>query len=141
MKKQKTLNFRLLRKDLKTVEIYRMILSTNILALEELKLKKDYKEWKLLIDNYQSSNEEIELLINNKIKEFKEQYTLSISTISTRYLMQMDIKWYNTLKSTLYIMEDELIDKYQNSVINLWALFFEVDILRKETFVKPLLIK
>lgn len=130
---------RLLRSDLRTVDIYKLILSTNINALHELKASGDYKEWKILFDNYQSSTEEVESMIDNQISEFRRQ--LNLSSISITYLVQMKVRWYNTLKSTLYLMEEELINRYQASVIELWELFFHVDVLRKDTFVKPLLMK
>lgn len=132
-----------LRRPLTKLNIFSMILDINIQALDNLLESDDLKKWEILMDNYQSSLEEVK----KRAKQIREDLQM-LKTVAKNAkmvplisLQGMDTKWYNTLKSTLYIMEEDLIMESQESVNELWGDFFYVDEQRTDNLSKPLNIR
>ena len=132
-----------LRRPLTKLNIFSMILDINIQALDNLLESDDLKKWEILMDNYQSSLEEVK----KRAKQIREDLqmlktvTKNAKIVPLISLQGMDTKWYNTLKSTLYIMEEDLIMESQESVNELWGDFFYVDEQRTDNLSKPLNIR
>lgn len=118
----------ILRRPMFTYEIFNMVIHINIDALEDLLNSHDIEKWRLLLENYQSSPEEIaeridELLVLLKrirVFGYDDPHTVEI-------LSSMDIRWFNQLRSTLYIMEEDLIVNSQDAVSELWDFFFKIE--------------
>ena len=43
--------------------------------------------------------------------------------------------WFNTIMSTLYMMEEDLMEMSSDSVFTLWDIFFTCQVLREENNV------
>ena len=52
-----------------------------------------------------------------------------------------NVRWFNTLRSTLYIMEEDLLIASQPSVNELWNIFFEIEEDLQGNFVRKLKIR
>lgn len=76
-----------------------------------------------IIDRY---NKTKDLLLNKKFEKIDKVF------------INIPSMWYNTLKSTLYYMEEDLINKDSHGVYDLWNFFFNVDIQRNDNLFKPL---
>lgn len=132
-----------LRRPLTKLNIFSMILDINIQALDNLLESDDLKKWEILMDNYQSSLEEVK----KRAKQIREDLQMLKTVVKNAKIVPlislqgMDTKWYNTLKSTLYIMEEDLIMESQESVNELWGDFFYVDEQRTDNLSKPLNIR
>ena len=132
-----------LRRPLTKLNIFSMILDINIQALDNLLESDDLKKWEILMDNYQSSLEEVK----KRAKQIREDLQMLKTVVKNAKIVPlislqgMDTKWYNTLKSTLYIMEEDLIIESQESVNELWGDFFYVDEQRTDNLSKPLNIR
>ena len=119
-------------------EIWHRILEINIKALESLleDNDNDINRWRFLLTNYQSSVEETRE--NAKIlKEILENQYKSPG-ISITFLRGVSSNWLNTFKSTLYMMEEDLIENSPEGVFNLWDIFFRVEEERGLTYSKSL---
>ena len=127
-----------LSRSLSQDEIWHRILEINIKALESLleDNDNDINRWRFLLTNYQSSVEETRE--NAKLlKEILEnQYKKP--GISITFLRGISSNWLNTFKSTLYMMEEDLIENSPEGVFNLWDLFFRVEEERGLTYSKSL---
>jgi hypothetical protein len=127
-----------LSRSLSQDEIWHRILEINIKALESLleENDNDINRWRFLLTNYQSSVEETRE--NAKLlKEILEnQYKKP--GISITFLRGISSNWLNTFKSTLYMMEEDLIENSPEGVFNLWDLFFRVEEERGLTYSKSL---
>lgn len=127
-----------LSRSLSQDEIWHRILEINIKALESLleDNDNDINRWRFLLTNYQSSVEETRE--NAKIlKEILEnQYKKP--GISITFLRGVSSNWLNTFKSTLYMMEEDLIENSPEGVFNLWDVFFRVEEERGLTYSKSL---
>lgn len=76
-----------------------------------------------IIDRYDKTKD---LLLNKKFEKIDKVF------------INIPSMWYNTLKSTLYYMEEDLINKDSYGVYDLWNFFFNVDIQRNDNLFKPL---
>ena len=127
-----------LSRSLSQDEIWHRILEINIKALESLleDNDNDINRWRFLLTNYQSSVEETRE--NAKLlKEILEnQYKKP--GISITFLRGVSSNWLNTFKSTLYMMEEDLIENSPEGVFNLWDIFFRVEEERGLTYSKSL---
>lgn len=115
------------------------ILEINQKAIYEI---SDITEWKILMDNFKITPDEVINIkdsmmglyqgIKNQMKE-TGKLPAHINEISTN--------WYNTLKSTLYMIEPELIKSGKTTqVYDLWDWFFEQDMIRHDTYIDRLKI-
>ena len=59
-------------------------------------------------------------------------------------LKTLKVTWYNTLKSTLFMLEPQLLEEepFALYAINkLWDIFLEIDYIREDNFIYPLDLK
>lgn len=120
------------------LDLFKRVLDVNIQSLEELINDCDdlYERWELLMDNFHCSKEELLDEITKILDKFKSWYVseslpdLSIHSIS--------IRWFNTLRSTFYMIEDEYIEDNGTAVFMLWGWFFKVESLQGNNYLKLL---
>lgn len=124
-----------------------MVLDINIESIEDLLFDKSIKEkWKLLWDNYDIHGDifkEQAINIANMYR-FLRSHIIKYNDIPTLSLKTLKSTWYNTLKSTLFMLEPQLLEEEPFSLyaINkLWDIFLEIDYNRKDNFINPLNIK
>ena len=126
-------------------EILDMVLSVNIEAIEETLREGSVDKWGFLLENYQSSIDEVK----NNANRIKGVYMDIRDDIQgnnylniTKALSNIPLKWLNTLKYTLYLIEPDLLfQKSHSGVWDLWDLFFSVEENSGMNYVKPLNIK
>lgn len=107
-------------------ELLRLIIKINIEALEELLVDKQLKEWDLLLDNFQSSRNELKQLIRDQLDIY---YRLEEEKHPTEYLSLIKPKWRNILMETLFILEEEFYAQGKSeSVVELWGKFFSLSV-------------
>lgn len=119
-------------------EIWHRILEINIKALDSLLEDgdNDINKWRFLLTNYQSSVEETKQNARFLKSLFENQYRKS--GISITFLRTVSINWLNTFKSTLYMMEEDLIENSPEGVFHLWNLFFSIEEERGDSYSKSL---
>ena len=115
------------------------ILEINQKAIYDI---SDIREWKILMDNFEITPDEVINIKTSIIGLYQNirdwvkgngKLPVHISEISTN--------WYNTLKSTLYMIEPELIKSGKTTqVYDLWDWFFEQDVIRHDTYIDRLKI-
>ncbi len=134
-----------IKKPLSMYEILDMVLSVNIEAIEETLREGSVDKWGFLLENYQSSIDEVK----NNANRIKGVYMDIRDDIQgnnylniTKALSNIPLKWLNTLKYTLYLIEPDLLfQKSHSGVWDLWDLFFSVEENSGMNYVKPLNIK
>lgn len=134
-----------IKKPLSMYEILDMVLSVNIEAIEETLREGSVDKWGFLLENYQSSIDEVKNNAN-RIKgvymDIKDDIQGNNYLNITKALSNIPLKWLNTLKYTLYLIEPDLLfQKSHLGVWNLWDLFFYVEENLGMNYVKPLNIK
>lgn len=134
-----------IKKPLSMYEILDMVLSINIEAIEETLREGSVDKWGFLLENYQSSIDEVKNNAN-RIKgvymDIKDDIQGNNCSNITEALSNIPLKWLNTLKYTLYLMEPDLLfQKSHLGVWDLWDLFFYVEENLGMNYVKPLNIK
>ena len=134
-----------IKKPLSMYEILDMVLSVNIEAIEETLREGSVDKWGFLLENYQSSIDEVK----NNANRIKGVYMDIRDDIQgnnylniTKALSNIPLKWLNTLKYTLYLIEPDLLfQKSHSGVWDLWDLFFSVEENSGMNYVEPLNIK
>lgn len=134
-----------IKKPLSMYEILDMVLSVNIEAIEETLREGSVDKWGFLLENYQGSIDEVK----NNANRIKGVYMDIRDDIQgnnylniTKALSNIPLKWLNTLKYTLYLIEPDLLfQKSHSGVWDLWDLFFSVEENSGMNYVKPLNIK
>ena len=116
---------RLSSKSLTQEDIWKNILEINIQAIYNLIESNDLDKWEFLLNNFQSSIEDVKGLAYNWIDSFRTEQNREY--ISKTFLRRLPLKWLNTFKTTLYIMEEDLIQHSSEGVYNLWNTFFEIE--------------
>ena len=116
---------RLSSKSLTQEDIWKNILEINIQAIYNLLESNDLDKWEFLLNNFQSSIEDVKGLAYHWIDSFRTEQNREY--ISRTFLRKLPIKWLNTFKTTLYIMEEDLIQHSSEGVYNLWNTFFEIE--------------
>lgn len=134
-----------IKKPLSMYEILDMVLSVNIEAIEETLREGSVDKWGFLLENYQSSIDEVKNNAN-RIKgvymDIKDDIQGNNYLNITKALSNIPLKWLNTLKYTLYLIEPDLLfQKSHSGVWDLWDLFFSVEENSGMNYVKPLNIK
>lgn len=134
-----------IKKPLSMYEILDMVLSINIEAIEETLREGSVDKWGFLLENYQSSIDEVKNNAN-RIKgvymDIKDDIQGNNYLNITKALSNIPLKWLNTLKYTLYLIEPDLLfQKSHSGVWDLWDLFFSVEENSGMNYVKPLNIK
>lgn len=116
---------RLSSKSLTQEDIWKNILEINIQAIYNLLESNDLDKWEFLLNNFQSSIEDVKGLAYNWIDSFRTEQNRGY--ISRTFLRKLPLRWLNTFKTTLYIMEEDLIQHSSEGVYNLWNTFFEIE--------------
>lgn len=114
-----------LSRELSQEDIYKRVLEINIQALYNLIESNDLKKWEFLLNNFQSSIEDAKSIAYDWIDKFRTEQQREY--INKTFLRKLPVKWLNTLKMTLYIMEEDLILHSSEGVYNLWDTFFSID--------------
>ena len=139
----------LLRTNLSAVSIFQMILDINIQAIEEVQKENqegyssEYLPLILAMSQGISGIKNISEIWKKTFQEYKRALDNCETSI---YSILIDLyginpRWFNTLRSTLYIMEEDLLVASQPSVIYLWDQFFQVEDHFKVNFTKNLKIR
>lgn len=128
-----------LKRPLSVQEIWNRIMDIQIQALESLLEDKSLDKWKIIFPCYGTSLEAVESMAREYIAAFQK---VQGDTFNNRYediedmLMNgLNNRWLNTLMSTLYMMEEDLMEMSSDSVFTLWDIFFTCQALRKENHV------
>lgn len=116
---------RLSSKSLTQEDIWKNILEINIQAIYNLIESNDLDKWEFLLNNFQSSIEDVKGLAYNWIDSFRTEQNREY--INKTFLRRLPLRWLNTFKTTLYIMEEDLIQHSSEGVYNLWNTFFEIE--------------
>ena len=116
---------RLSSKSLTQEDIWKNILEINIQAIYNLIESNDLDKWEFLLNNFQSSIEDVKGLAYNWIDSFRTEQNREY--ISKTFLRRLPLRWLNTFKTTLYILEEDLIQHSSEGVYNLWNTFFEIE--------------
>ena len=112
-------------KSLTQEDIWKNILEINIQAIYNLLESNDLDKWEFLLNNFQSSIEDVKDLAYNWINSFRTEQNREY--INKTFLRRLPLRWLNTFKTTLYIMEEDLIQHSSEGVYNLWNTFFEIE--------------
>lgn len=120
------------------LDLFRKVLEINIQSLEELINDCDalYERWRLLIDNFHCSKEQLLDEITRMLHKFKLWYVSE--SLPDLAIHSINIKWFNTLRSTFYMIEDEYINNNGTAVFMLWEWFFKVESLQGGNYLKLL---
>lgn len=115
------------------------ILEINQKAIYEI---SDIQEWKILMDNFEITSSEIINIKDSMINLYQNiKNQMKETGKLPAHINEISTKWYNTLKSTLYMIEPELIKSGKTTqVYDLWDWFFEQDMIRHDTYIDRLKI-
>lgn len=111
------------------------LLDINIKALDNIINDPDsFRDWEILLLNYQSSTQEMVQKVKY-IKSFLSSFkTIGGFQLSSHIVLGEIIKkypaWFNTLRSTLFDMEESLMFDYgysMETIQELWSTFFTVE--------------
>lgn len=129
----------LLKRPLSAQEIWNRIMDIQIQALESLLEDKDLDKWKIIFPVYGTSLEQVESIAKSYIRQFNELkgnvFNEEYCVIETHLVYRLSSRWFNTLMSTLYMMEEDLMETSPEAVFTLWDIFFTCQALRKENHV------
>lgn len=105
--------------------LFRLLVSINIEALEELLEDEQLKEWDLLLENFQSSRTELKHMIKQQIETYKTIINSKNPLFQARLIL-VNSKWRNILMETLYILEEDFFAEGKVEAVSyLWKIFFE----------------
>lgn len=126
-------------------DLFIYILDINIQSIKELLETGDFdfSKWDLIFENYGINSRVLDEEANNILSTYKEmvKYCEAYSQVPIDKLKILGSCWYNTLKSTLYMVEPILLEKEPFILYNinkLWDIFLEIDSERWDNFIKPL---
>lgn len=130
-----------LKRSLSSQEIWNRIIGIQIQALESLIEDKDLSKWENIFPCYGCSLAKAENLAKDYIGKFKntqgEVFNNEYHKVES-LLLSLNTQWFNTLMSTLYMMEEDLMETSMDSVFTLWDIFFTCQALRKENHVSTM---
>lgn len=128
-----------LKRPLSAQEIWNRIMDIQIQALESLLEDKSLDKWKIIFPYYGTSLEAVESMAREYIAAFQrvqgDTFNNRYEDIETMLVKGLNNRWLNTLMSTLYMMEEDLMEMSSDSVFTLWDIFFTCQALRKENHV------
>lgn len=128
-----------LKRPLSAREIWNRIMDIQIQALESLLEDKSLDKWKIIFPCYGTSLEAVESMAREYIAAFQrvqgDTFNNRYEDIETMLVKGLNNRWFNTIMSTLYMMEEDLMEMSSDSVFTLWDIFFTCQALRKENHV------
>lgn len=128
-----------LKGPLSAQEIWNRIMDIQIQALESLLEDKSLDKWKIIFPCYGTSLEAVESMAREYIAAFQrvqgDTFNNRYEDIEDMLINGLNNRWLNTLMSTLYMMEEDLMEMSSDSVFTLWDIFFTCQALRKENHV------
>lgn len=128
-----------LKRPLSAQEIWNRIMDIQIQALESLLEDKSLDKWKIIFLCYGTSLEAVESMAREYIAAFQrvqgDTFNNRYEDIEDMLMNGLNNRWLNTLMSTLYMMEEDLMEMSSDSVFTLWDIFFTCQALRKENHV------
>lgn len=128
-----------LKGPLSAQEIWNRIMDIQIQALESLLEDKSLDKWKIIFPCYGTSLEAVESMAREYIAAFQrvqgDTFNNRYEDIEDMLMNGLNNRWLNTLMSTLYMMEEDLMEMSSDSVFTLWDIFFTCQALRKENHV------
>lgn len=128
-----------LKGPLSAQEIWNRIMDIQIQALESLLEDKSLDKWKIIFLCYGTSLEAVESMAREYIAAFQrvqgDTFNNRYEDIEDMLVNGLNNRWLNTLMSTLYMMEEDLMEMSSDSVFTLWDIFFTCQALRKENHV------
>lgn len=128
-----------LKRPLSAQEIWNRIMDIQIQALESLLEDKSLDKWKIISPCYGTSLEAVESMAREYIAAFQrvqgDTFNNRYEDIETMLVKGLNNRWFNTIMSTLYMMEEDLMEMSSDSVFTLWDIFFTCQALRKENHV------
>lgn len=128
-----------LKGPLSAQEIWNQIMDIQIQALESLLEDKSLDKWKIIFPCYGTSLEAVESMAREYIAAFQrvqgDTFNNRYEDIEDMLMNGLNNRWLNTLMSTLYMMEEDLMEMSSDSVFTLWDIFFTCQALRKENHV------
>lgn len=114
-------------------------MDVHIQALESLLKDKSLDKWKIIFPCYGTSLEAVESMAREYIEAFKgvqgNTFNERYEDVETMLVTGLNQRWFNTIMSTLYMMEEDLMEMSSDSVFTLWDIFFTCQSLRKENNV------
>ena len=120
-------------------DIWNQIMDVQIQALESLLEDKSLDKWKIIFPCYGTSLESVESLAREYIESFKrmkgDTFNNRYDDIENMLVNGLNQRWFNTIMSTLYMMEEDLMEMSSDSVFILWDILFTCQALRKENNV------
>lgn len=128
-----------LERPLSAQEIWNRIMDIEIQALEKLLEEKSLDKWKTIFPCCGSSLEYTETQAKKYITIFQglqgNTYSKDPQAVENMLVNRLNLRWFNTLMSTLFMTEDELLRTSSDSVFELWDLFFTAQAMREENNV------
>lgn len=128
-----------LKRPLSAQDIWNQIMDVQIQALESLLEDKSLDKWKIIFPCYGTSLESVESLAREYIESFKrvkgDTFNNRYDDIENMLVNGLNQRWFNTIMSTLYMMEEDLMEMSSDSVFILWDILFTCQALRKENNV------
>ena len=128
-----------LQRHLSAQEIWNQIMDVHIQALESLLEDKRLDKWNIIFLCYETSLEVVESMAREYIEAFKRvqgnTFNERYEDVETMLVTGLNQRWFNTIMSTLYMMEEDLMEMSSDSVFTLWDIFFTCQALRKENNV------
>lgn len=137
----------LLRTNLSSVAIFKLILDINIQAIREVRdeNKENPGEYAKTILELGGTLADIPKMGNKWEQLFTESKNRLDNGEQIPYILSdiyyKNVRWFNTLRSTLYIMEEDLLIASQPSVNELWNIFFELEEDLQGNFVRKFKIR
>ena len=112
-----------LQRRLSAQEIWNQIIDINIQALESLLEDKSLDKWKIIFPCYGTSLEAVESMAKEYIYAFQrvqgDTFNNRYEDIENMLVNGLNQRWFNTIMSTLYMMEEDLMEMSSDSVFTL----------------------
>lgn len=125
-----------LQRPLSPKDIWNQIMDIQIQALESLVEEKDLKKWEIIFPCFGSSLVRAEDIARKYITFFNglrgDLFDEDFPELEKALVRTMPPRWFSTIMSTLYMMEDDLMECNAESVHTLWDILFTCKALREE---------
>ena len=114
-----------LQRHLSAQEIWNQIMDVHIQALESLLKDKSLDKWKIIFPCYGTSLEAVESMAREYIEAFKgvqgNTFNERYEGVETMLVTGLNQRWFNTIMSTLYMMEEDLMELIPSSLSGIFS--------------------